>query len=161
MLSYRVTARKSAASLPLNPSYIPQISQPFFSEHTAWTLSSPAAPPAIFTSVLVRKLDDTAVGALDLQVFLLISNIELSGLPCEVENESNLDIDGEETIFLKEFGESSSGKISSPIRPLQIFVFANVKFALIAAPDRQVNEPFRDPIMVLVPNMFLGEMPFS
>ena len=111
--------------------YIPQISHPFFSEHTAWTLSSPAAPPAIFTSVLVRKLDDTVVGALDLQIFLLISNIELSvdtGLPCEVENESNLDIDGDEIIFLKEFGESSSGKISSPIRPLQIFVFANVKF---------------------------------
>jgi len=163
MLSYRVTARKSAASLPLNPSYIPQISHPFFSEHTAWTLSSPAAPPAIFTSVLVRKLDDTVVGALDLQRFLLISIIELSvdtGLPCEVDNESNLDIDGEETIFLKAFGESSSGKISSPIRPLQIFVFASVKFALIAAPDKQVNEPFRDPIMVLVPNMFLGEMPF-
>jgi len=108
-------------------------------------------------------LDDTVVGALDLQIFLLISNIELSvdtGLPCEVENESNLDIDGDEIIFLKEFGESSSGKISSPIRPLQIFVFANVKFALIAAPDKQVNEPFRDPIIVLVPNMFLGEMSF-
>jgi len=106
-------------------------------------------------------LDDTAVGELDLQVFLLISKIELSGLPCELENESNLDIDGEETIFLKEFGESSPGKISSPIRPLQIFVFASVKFALIAAPDKQVNEPFREPIMVSVPNMFLGEIPFS
>jgi hypothetical protein len=83
------------------------------------------------------------------------------GLPCELDNESNLDIDGEETIFLNEFGESSSGKISSPIRPLHIFVLASVKFALIAAPDKQVNESFRDPIMVLVPNFFLAEAPSS
>jgi hypothetical protein len=101
-------------------------------------------------------LDDTIVGALDLQIFLLISNMGLSideGLPCEVDSKSNLDIDGEETIFLKEFGESSSGKISSPIRPLQIFVLASVKFALIAAPDKQVNEPFRDFIRSLVSNL--------
>jgi hypothetical protein len=83
------------------------------------------------------------------------------GLPCELDSESNLEIDGEETIFLNEFGESSSGEISSPIRPLQIFVLAGVKIALIAAPDKQVNEPFRDRIMVQVPNFFLAEAPSS
>ena len=84
-----------------------------------------------------------------------------AGLPCEVDSKSNLDIDGEETIFLKEFGESSSGKISSPIRPLHIFVLANVKFALIAAPDKQVNEPFRDLVMALVSNLIWGEVSCS
>ena len=62
------------------------------------------------TSEPIRKLDDTVVGALDLQRFLLTSNMELSvnaGLPCEVDIKSNLHIDGEETIFLKEFGHSN------------------------------------------------------
>lgn len=30
-----------------------------------------------------------------------------AGLPCEVDIKSNLHIDGEETIFLKEFGHSN------------------------------------------------------
>ena len=50
---------------------------------------------------------------------------------------SNFERLGEEGTFRNELGESQLGRISSPILPLQMFVFANVAFALKAAPEKQ------------------------
>lgn len=58
----------------------------------------------------------------------------------EVERRSSFDKDGEGMSFLKELGESKSGKISRAITPPQISVFARVKLALIAAPDKQEKD---------------------
>jgi hypothetical protein len=101
----------------------------------------------------LRKLDDSSlVGALDdLQdSFGLISNkhpllvwqpfVSPLLLKEEVERRSSFDKDGEGTSFLKELGESKSGKISRAITPPQISVFARVKLALIAAPDKQEKD---------------------
>ena len=63
MLSHMLVARKSAASLPLKPSYTPQNTHPLASEHTACTRSSPAAPPAARTSWAERKLGPKESGA--------------------------------------------------------------------------------------------------
>ena len=55
----------------------------------------------------------------------------------EDDSMSNLDRVGDEGTLRNEFGESKLGSISAPIKPLQIFVLANVALALKAAPDRQ------------------------
>jgi hypothetical protein len=48
--------------------------------------------------------------------------------------------EGDDVSFRKEFGESNSGRISLEIKPFSMLVFAKVKFALIAAPDRLEKE---------------------
>uniref|UniRef100_A0A6N2KFP5 Uncharacterized protein n=1 Tax=Salix viminalis TaxID=40686 RepID=A0A6N2KFP5_SALVM len=55
----------------------------------------------------------------------------------EDDNTSNLERVGDEGILRNELGESQLGSISAPITPLQIFVLANVAFALRAAPDKR------------------------
>ncbi|KAJ0482116.1 hypothetical protein HanIR_Chr13g0650281 [Helianthus annuus] len=56
------------------------------------------------------------------------------------DNKSSFVNDDEEGILRKDLGESNDGRISELIKPLQIFVFANVALPLIAAPERQENE---------------------
>ncbi|KAF9621217.1 hypothetical protein IFM89_016711 [Coptis chinensis] len=43
-------------------------------------------------------------------------------------------------VEIDDFGESKVGSIPAPIKPLQIFVFANVALALKAARDKQEKE---------------------
>lgn len=58
----------------------------------------------------------------------------------EDDNKSSFVNDGEEGILLNDFGDSNDGKISELIKPLQMFVLANVALPLMAAPERQENE---------------------
>lgn len=48
--------------------------------------------------------------------------------------------DGEDGILWNDFGESQLGSISAHIKPLHMFVFANVVLALKAAPERHEKE---------------------
>ncbi|KAK8338733.1 hypothetical protein V6Z12_A09G271800 [Gossypium hirsutum] len=78
--------------------------------------------------------EPTGLGGLQLKFDILLCR--------EDDNISNLERDGEDGTLRNELGESRLGRISDPIRPLQIFVLANVALALKAAPDKHEKLPF-------------------
>ena len=174
MLSHMLVARKSAASLPLKPSYTPQNTHPLASEHTACTRSSPAAPPAARTSWAERKLGPKESGAEEEEKEQDARSRELARVEVaeeaeeerivedaheghvevaeaqdvQIEQESN---EGEEAesgpISRNARGESMGGGKPFLAACVHRMEFANVVLAHKAAPERNENVlPVETPI---------------